>query len=83
MESPSPQESDFLQQAREQRCPAVDVRTAAGQKLNPLLSLFFLFVHLSLTFSFIHKFELRQCQPGKPKGTRPAQDFHVVDGWDC
>ena len=34
MESPSPQESDFLRQAQERSCPAVDVRTAAGKKKN-------------------------------------------------
>ena len=47
------------------QCPAVDVRTTAGQKLNPP-SLFSLRSPLSLTFCF-GKFELRQRQPGKPK----------------
>ena len=52
---------------------AVDVRTAAGQKLNPP-SLFFFssFLYLSLLV-FIYKFELRQCQPGKPKESGPLK----------
>ena len=68
MESPSPQESDFLRQAQRSQCAAVDVRTAAGQKLNPPSLSFFSLFPLYLSLFCFGKFEIETRQPGKPKG---------------